>query len=206
MSRECTIVSLVPTLIEEYKPGIYPGFFQIQPCKNDIPQLLYVGESVYHVEIDEDRTITVKCSPEDIAQSLIYDYISSCLAYSEEDDAIPGIFWKSGKIELGELLTKYDKDLINAKASQVKWFNKLVAMADDDWERTRQHKTISDIQRYAAKYLNLERPWIILSKTEGLIKCPACKTLIVSDAIVCATCKCIINLKAWESMKFAEVR
>jgi len=97
---KATLISVVPFPIQEFKPGIYPGFFEVSACNNDIPQLLTIGDSIYHVEIDENRTITVKCPSEDIAKSIIDDHVTSNLAYSAEEDAAPGFFWKPGEHDL----------------------------------------------------------------------------------------------------------
>jgi len=80
-------------------------------------------------------------------------------------------------------------------------------MADDDWEKSRQHKFISDIQRYAAKSLKLVRPWIISTITDqGLIKCVACQSNIDSKAIICPNCRCIIDMDKYKTLQFAEVK
>lgn len=202
---QATLVSLVPFPINEWKPGIYPGFFEIPASKNDIPQLLTIGDSVYHVEIDENRSITVKCQAEEIARSVVDDYVISNLQYSAEDDAAPGFFWKSGKHDLGSILKNFQDDVKLAKERQRRWFVRLVKLADDDWERSRQHKAISDIQRYAAKALTLERPWIIKPQEgeNGLVKCIACQSLILSEAVVCPNCKMIRDEEKWKTFKFA---
>lgn len=206
-----TLVSIVPFPIAEFKPGIYPGFFQIPAARSsELPEILVVGESVYHVEIDENRTITVKCTPEDVAKSIVDDYIISNLAYTSktetEDVAAPGVTWFPGKLNIGDIISKYSKALVELKEQQDRWFKKLIRIADDDWEKTRQHKFISDMQRFAAKSLNLERPWVISPKHEsGSTKCLACQSLISVEAIICPSCKMIINMEKYKKLQFAEV-
>lgn len=206
--NNATLISIVPFPIAEFKPGIYPGFFEISASRDEVPEVLVIGESVYHVELDESRTITVKCLADDIAKSIVDDYVVSNLAYSEEDDAAPGIMWVSGKLSRGEILSRFSEAIDNLKGRQRRWFMKLVQMADDDWEKTRQHKAISDMQRYAAKSLRLERPWIIAPSkdNEGMIKCPACQSFISSLAIVCAQCRCVINMEKWKTLQFADTK
>lgn len=202
-----TLISIVPFPIAEFKPGIYPGFFEISASKNELPEVLVIGESIYHVEIDENRTITVKCPSEDIARSVVDDYITSNLAYSADDNAAPGLFWKPGEWNLSKILDGLKNELQEVKARQRRWFIKLVQLADDDWEKTQQHKFISDMQRHACKSLGLERPWIIIPKTtEGLTKCVACQSIISVDAVICPNCRCILNKSKYESMKFVEVK
>jgi|SRR6185503_15822316 len=203
-----TLISIVPFPISEFKPGIYPGNFELKASKDNIPEVLVIGESVYHVELDENRTITVKCTSEDIAKSVVDDCIISTLAYSAEDEAVPGFFWKPGEHSSRDIINKFAGELEYYIKTQTRWFSKLVQLADDDWEKSRQHKFISDIQRYAAKALGLERPWIIVTKVanEGQIKCPACQVSINSEAIVCQNCRCIINMDKYKTLQFIEVK
>lgn len=201
-----TVISLVPFPISEFKPGIYPGFFEVGACNNQVPQLLVVGDSMYHVEIDENRTISVKCPSDDIAKSIVEDYLVANLAYSPEEDVAPGIFWKPGVYDIMGIQTKFEADLKYHRDRQNRWFKKLVEMGDDDWEKTRQHKAISDVQRYAAKALKLSRPWIIpvVADQAAIIRCPACKAGIDPEAIVCQFCRCIINMDQYKKLQFAQ--
>lgn len=201
-----TLISIVPFKIQEFKPGIYPGFFELAPCKNNVPEILNIQDSVYHVEIDENRTITVKCQAEDIAKSLVSDYVVSNLQYSIEANAAPGFMWKPGKLSVNDVLMKFGDDLAALRVTQMNWFSRLVQLADDDWEKSRQHKFISDMQRFAAKALGLDKPWIITPQTIELRteKCPACQTLVMPEAIVCSQCRCVLNFEKYEKLKFAE--
>lgn len=204
-----TLVSIVPFPLREVKPGIYPGIFEVPAAKNNFPELLVIKDSIYHVEIDENRTITVTCQSENVARSVVNDYISSNLAFSVEDNSLPGLFWIPGEINVTDVMVKHTERLEQAKESQYNWFKKLVQLADDDWEKTRQHRFVSDMQRHAARALQLNRPWLINAAvpppSEGTIKCVACQSVIPSTAIICAHCKCIINMDKWKELKFAEV-
>ena len=205
-----TVISVVPFEIIENKPGIYPGTFTVPASKDEVPQVLNVGESIYFVETSEPgRSITVRCSPNEVARSIVEDYLSSNLAYSSELQAAPGVFWVMGKFSQTEILTKFSKEIETAKKWQLNWFRRLVEMADDDWEKTRQHRTISDMQRFACKAMGLNRPWIIAQQeTYGQTiaqysKCPACQSNVLKEAIVCSSCRCILNIDKYKSMKFA---
>lgn len=206
-----TIVSIVPFVIEEDKPGIYPGHFVIPASVDESPQFLHVGESIYHVEVDEDRTVTVKCPPTEMARSLVEDYVKATLAYDERLEAQPGIFWMFGKISKMDLMNNNDllERLETAKRQQYNWFKRLIEMADDDWEKTRQHRSISDTQRYAAKALKQDRPWIVsldsIAKqvVDNSASCPVCKSRISTEAIVCPQCKAILKLEEHKKFQFA---
>lgn len=204
LERVATVVSIVPFKLDEFKPGIYPGQFVIPGAKDGVPEILEVGESIYFVEIDEDRTITVRCPADDVAKAIVNDYVISSLAYSTDKDAAPGIFWVPGRYDLTGILTNFSHELEAAKGRQDRWFRELVQMADDDWEKSRQHKFISDIQRFAAKSLKLERPWIINPKIEvNVDRCFACFSVIQPEAVICPFCKAVLNMEKYKTIQFA---
>lgn len=201
-----TLVSIVPFPIAEMKPGIYPGFFELPASRNNNPECLVIGDSKFFVEIDENRTITVWVPSDKLAQSVVNDYITSNLAYSQEKNAAPGFFWVEGELTSEDIVKKFSTTLLEqAKRRQSNWFEELVKMADDDWEKTRQHKFISDMQRHAAKSMKLERPWLITPNIDsGLVACIACQSLISPNAIICPSCKMIINMEKYKQLQFAE--
>src|SRR5438132_14196669 len=102
-------------------------------------------------------------------------------------------------------MNRFSDDLEILWTQQKNWFIKLIKLADDDWEKTRQHKFISDMQRYAAKAVGLERPWIIkpmMLEDNKVIKCLACQSPISPLAIVCPNCKFILDKEKFESLQF----
>jgi len=209
MSRQeriATIVSLVPFPITEWKPGIYPGYFEIPAAKKDDFELFYVGDSCFWVEISEDRSIKVKCPADDVANSVVNDYLVSNLEYNVEKDSMPGVFWKLGRYTREEIKKEFILDLELARTRQNNWFLALIKLADDDWTKTHQHRSITDMQRYAAKSLNLDKDWLVAPKVEGsdFQRCIACTNLVPKEAIVCPQCRCILNKKKYDELKFAE--
>jgi hypothetical protein len=206
-----TVISIVPFPIQEHKPGIYPGDFTIPASKLNEPVVLHLGESVYYVEVDENRSLPVHSSPREMARSLVEDYVTSNLAYNPGDNAGPGVIWKDGMLSASDFKLKFPKELEELIQKQWNWFIKLVKMADDDYEKTRRHQSISDMQRYAAKALNLDKPWIISQPSEQSIlqhsdtmRCAACQSFISKVAIICPQCKMIINEEKWKTLKFAQ--
>ena len=188
-----SVISIVPFPIEEMKPGLYPGNFEIKSSIDNIPEILHVGESVYHVEVDAGRSITVTVPSHRIAESIVNDFLSSQLAVrsGEINECGPGIFWKFGKYSMERILLECAGELESARQRQHKWFTRLVEMADDDWEKLRQHRAITDMQRKAAKFLSLERPWLVAPITPinavALVSqdCPACGSIIRQGIILC---------------------
>jgi hypothetical protein len=203
---KATIVSIVPFPIHETKPGIYPGTFKIDAAKNGKPEVLTVGESQFYVQIDAHRSIVVKCPPHDIAKAVVDDYVKSTLQYSDEKNSAPGVFWVMGEYSTSRVVRELSKELDNLRKRQDNWFLALVRLADDDWEKTRQHKMISDTQRYAARSLGLKRPWLIDTPTniQEMINCVVCQSSINALAIVCPSCKCILKPEQYGKFSFTD--
>jgi hypothetical protein len=204
---KATIVSFVPFPITEEKPGVYPGYFHIPPCRDvDIPNLLVIGDSKYHVEIDADRTVTVPCPAPDMARSIVNDYLISNLEYSVEHESMPAIFWVEGERTWEQIQKNNAEQIVQVRQYQLNWFRRLVTLADDDWERTRQHRAITDTQRHAARALGLSRPWIIPTTAERETKkfCIACRSEVHPEAVVCQNCRAILNIVEYSKLQFSK--
>ena len=202
----CTIVSIVPFLISEFKPGIYPGRFVIQPCLDyNKPEILEVGTSVYFIpQFNGDEEMpahVVKTSCKEIATAVIKDYLSAQMDVNE--DCKPGLTFVSGRINPLEFSTKNAVAFLKLKRDQSSWFSKLVQRADNDWNKYKHHKVISENQRFACRALNLEREWLTPVYTEVATKCPACLQNCLPNAIVCANCRCILKSEEYKKLSFA---
>lgn len=197
---KCTVVSLLPYPLREVKPGLFPGEFAIPACLNEKPGILHVDRSRHDVYLDEKRgSIPVWTPSDEIARALIYDYRTSCLAV--EEDAIPGLFWLEGEKSLKDIGVAHVKELNDHQKKQENWFERLVKLADDDWERLHKHSAISNLQRLAAKSLNLERPWIVVKPSETR-KCPACRTTVEFGAVICSACHCVLDAEGYKKLTF----
>lgn len=200
VSLKATIVSIVPFESPERKPGLYPGYFLIPASPDGEPQVLVIGNSVHNVYLDDVRgSLQIRTSSYEIAAAIVYDYCSSQLAVDEGSK--PGIFWVPGEVTAKEVKIKYPQELQQARDLQKHWFLALVRIADDDWARYHQHKSISDFQRFAAKSLNLEREWLLVSMDTS--QCPACKNAVPVGAVVCPNCKCVLDKEAHKDLVFA---
>lgn len=199
-SVKSTVVSVVPFEIEERKPGLYPGYFKVPAAVDGEPQVLVIDNAVHYVYLDETRgSLQVRVPSYEIAASIVNDYCGSQLAV--EVDGKPGIFWVTGEVAAKDVKTKYPRELMQARELQKRWFLALVKIADDDWARYHQHKSISDFQRYAARSLNLDREWLLAPET--IAQCPACKNNVPVGAIVCPNCRCVIDKEAHKTLVFA---
>lgn len=189
---DITVVSLLPYAIEELKPGLIPESYRIPEAKNGKPGVLHIKDAKENLYVRDGKTFPITHSAEEVANSVVNDY---CLAMIEAgSDAKPALFWVLGKWSPEEIITKFKTELDLARQIQNRWFMKLIRLADDDWEHTKQHRMITDLQRHAARSLGLlTKPWMQNIEPEEFVRCPACSTLVNTQAAICPNCKHITN-------------
>lgn len=193
-----TVVSVTPFTVKYEPPGIYPGVFEIPPAKDGDFEILHVnGDHVHYIYVGEGRSISVKLDPNDIAAAIVRDFCMPQLAY--DVDSHPGLFWVSENLTKLDVESKYKTRLQEVREKQTRWFKKLVMLADDDWAKNHQHKSISDLQRFAAKSLKLNRDWIATIET-NLIQCPFCTKEVPNNAIKCPNCLEIVKPEEYKKL------
>lgn len=189
---DITVVSFLPWALNELKPGIIPESYYIPPAINGIPGVLHVKDARANIYIRDGKTLPVTCPAEEIANALVDDYWKAQLQAS--DEARPAMFWVVGKFSPEEVMTKFSKEITEAKKKQNVWFMRLVRLADDDWVRFGQHRMITDLQRYAAQSLGqINKPWMKDLEPSEFVKCPACSTLVDVKAALCSNCGFVTN-------------
>lgn len=206
VAQKSTLVSLVPFPIVEEKPGLIPGHFEIEASTDGKPRVTHIGECTHYVWIDEVRgSLRVRNPSYLVAKSLVNDYISSQLEVGP--DAHPALFWLPDVWVPAQVEEKHGDMLIEMGRRQVEWFIRLVRLADDDWQRTRQHYAISDLQRYAARALDpdnkMARPWVFVNQEQTAPVpetqlCPVCGSDIPRGVIVCRYCHAVLDAKRYK--------
>jgi len=191
---KATVVNFLPYVISEKKPGLIPEDFLIPLSDGLIPALLVVSDvrcPIYRG--GEQPPFNMTIPGEQLANSIVNDYISSQMGYDENSH--PAVFWVLGEFtDPKEILTRFKNEIAKAKKKQNNWFHSLVKAADDIWQRYRQHKMITDTQRFAARAMGAtNKEWYSSPEPVALITCPACKTLVEGNAIVCKNCKVVLN-------------
>lgn len=182
-----------------------PEQYVIPKAPKDDFSILVISDSRWWLHIDEVRPqIQIRVTVDELAESIINDYRTSCYKYSP--GVGPGLFYVDGrirdkkvaKIEFAELFSK-------AKTEQTAWFEALIKDADDNWQRYRRHTAIMDIQRFACEYLGLEREWSFTGKVDQSTfkNCPACMTTVPIAAVICSSCKCILDPDRIKQFAFA---
>lgn len=201
---KATIVSLVPWKIREQKP-LNPSTYEIEAA--DISRgevkVLVIDDGQFPLRIDENRVFPVPVPSDKLAESIINDYVDAFLGVGV--DKRPGLFWVAGEFTAEEVKKKFSNEILEATRKQANWFKKLIELADDDWKRYGQHRSISDIQRAAAKLLNQERPWLMtITEADMVMKqCPACKSKVLPGAAICSMCRAIVDKEAYNKIEFA---
>ena len=183
------IGSIYPFTVEEYKPGLYPSTYKIKGTKdNKSPTILEVKDAHYYIQTDNNISQKIPVSANDLAKSIVTDFITGCLGISHE--AYPGIF-----------IFNNDKDTDKARDAQNKWFKVLIEKADADWGIAARPGSINKIQRYAAKALGVEREWTVEASDTPKF-CPACTKSVTIGAVVCMNCQCILDPVAYAKLSF----
>lgn len=201
-----TIISIFPhQLPPERKPGLNPSEFAIPRGSYDNPQGLIITDNVfYNVDPDilsdaKDRQlIRVPVKPMELAQSIIQDYVNGLVFVDSE--GMPGLFPVKGDfIKSEEIKERFIEQIKEMDHVQRVWFHRLVDDANDIYSKSKNGNAISDLQRTAAKYLDIEADW--LRKEIQPSRCPYCKSPINEGAIVCTTCNQILNELEYDKIK-----
>ena len=193
-----TIVNGLPMDVNESKPGfddpfIVPGRgidqFSVTHIR-DTACLLYTGDG---------DNIKFPVTGFDVAKSICRDYALSL--YGAEEDIRPFLLALEGEFDEEEVEEKFGSVIFAAREMHERWLKRLVMFADDDWGRFKNHQMISDLQRFAARELGLEREWMTVVES-GLI-CPACMTGYKPGQVICANCRFVLDKDKYKLMDFA---
>ena len=197
-----TLVNIMPWPITEKKPAVNPGEFRLDPGSVKEPTLFVIKKAQIRMMDQDYRFYAMDIPLDTVAKSVVDNYNQTLVGF-EHEVAVPGFFWVEGEFEDVEALKKkHYKTILTAEKRMVEWFKRLVRMADDDWAVLPQHQHISDLQRTAARYVNVDRPWLSADVSESS-RCPACRTIVSTLAAVCFACKAILNAEAHAKIKFA---
>ena len=166
---------------------------------------VYIKDNSYALYLDNERGNRIIPEPVSIfAEAVVNDFIISQIEIDAPSNAFPGIFWLYNHLSRDQIKKEHTTKLANAIENQTRWFQRLVRRADSDWQMFHQHNVIADVQRLAARYLNLEREWVHALADMGNDRCPACSSVLMSPPpVVCPTCQCILDSERYSKLKFA---
>lgn len=212
---KCTIVSVYPKFILDYKPTAFPQSHRIEGAEDNDFTILVVEAASWYKEMEEGQPwLEIPIPSTEVARAFIQDWVNGLPEYIPET-AAPGVFFVLGaydKVSIKKYVnpeTKetFDQMLAKANVRQREWFRRIVEMSDKDWARTNGNpRSVGDIARLGAEKLGLtEKPWIKDYQTVAKTNCQACGQLVNPAFPICPNCKAIINeVKAKElGIKFA---
>ena len=188
MSLDSTVISLVPFEIKAHKPGLFPPHFYIEASDMKTPKLLHVGTCSHFLYLDETRGSVRVPDPSDIvARAIVDDWVNSQL--SIDDEARPALFYVPEKLSLEQVEQKFRLDIMRFLLKQKKWFLNISMLADNDWNRYKQHNVISDFQRKCADYISWnpqEHAWMNPLTTMSSNACPFCGISVANGLSICS--------------------
>lgn len=199
-----SVISILPYEIRESKPNLYPGNFTIPAGNVLAPGVLSVAVSRFYIPMAFGAPSMTAHSPAyEVARSIVNDYVGALLGAGE--DMRPGIFvvdkrYKSSEEAKADLINELPKHL----EAQRKWFFSLVNMADQDFRKHGRIDAVSDLQKLAAKELNIrDRPWLQDITQLSINNCPACFAPVNALAAICGSCRYVLDEAKYAKMKFA---
>lgn len=201
MSNHYTVVSVCNFQVgPEYKSGVFPSTYTIPPAEDGSYSTLRIEEGFHDIPQLDYKTIRVPVSPKEIANSVVNDYRRDSLEVS--DGAMPGLFCVEGDFS-PNTNEAHEELLSQAVGQHTNWTQRLIRMGDSNWNVKKDHRQITDIIRSAADYLHVQREWNSKMRPDDFSKCPACRTLIDSEAAICAHCGAVVDATKAESFVFA---
>lgn len=221
-----TIVSIYPMEVVERKSShLSPSEVRIPACatKNgvgypDIPPVcVLIKDAKTRFYRMEGEWMEVDVIAFDFARSVVHDYNSSLIDIQKDPDnpVGPGIFAIDGSYDREEFIRKdgfdpnraalwvkkeFPEALAKAQSSQDEWYKRLVNRADVEFNRTRNSRAVSDLHKFAARRLGVEKEWSKNALNVDVIKCPACRLSIDPLALICPNCKTVINKAALDAL------
>ena len=189
-----TVVNYYGKRLREIKPSVIPEEYIVPKYdeRTKLPGILVVHDAKTILRKAETPDFPVPIPAEELAKDIIEGFTVSQLDYSDETK--PAIFWVPGIIAALEVDKKYPQEVAEAKKKQLAWAMKLIHRADDDWAKFKQHRAITDTQRWAATYLHMtNKEWMVDPVPIEQIKCPACGSFVESTVAKCRACGYITN-------------
>lgn len=188
-----TIFSIVPFEVREFKPGLYPGTFNIPACRDEKePQILEVGPSEYLMMVagrkEGQRIITPSYI---IADSIVKDFFDGQLWTTPEER--PGLCWVQGKVSLTQFKGLHKEIYERIKRQQKAWFIRICKQTDNEWRKNHNYRVASDQAKFAAHYLGLDPEWLHVEEIGGFVKCPACNVVNDPQNVVCTGCSALLT-------------
>ena len=203
---DATLVSLVPREIREFKPGLTEPHVTIPAAPLNDFVTLHIKDNSYALYLDNERGSRLIPEPVSVfADAIVNDFIIAQIEIDAPTNSFPGLFWVYNKQSRDDIKKTHGALLAQNIQNQIRWFQRLVRRADSDWQMFHQHNVIADVQRLAARHLNLEREWVHATVDMGNDRCPACSSVLMRPVpVICPTCQCILDKERYDKLAFAK--
>jgi len=201
---KATIVSLVPFPVSRSFPGCVPESFTVPASLDkETPAIFIMPDVKFSIYVDSDRPpIKQTADALQAANSLCHDFKMGQFLV-DLGTCEPGLFAVEGEHDVESIRKNFPGELARAYRNQTEWFKKNVSHADDLWQRFRRRSMISNLCVDAARWLGLNREWIIDNEIDAAaIKCPVCFSTVNANAAVCGSCRAILRPEALENIQF----
>lgn len=199
-----TVVNYTPFEFREQKPSQIPQehFIPAAMDNDRLPGILHVHPThsrLYMPLIEHPFMVPV--SSEALAKDLVRSLISAFILY-EENVAEPAIFVLPGFHAAREVKAKFPNEVEAAFTRQNLWKIRMVKEADDSWQKFRQHRAITDLQRWAAKTLGMKKEWSEVSASTPLEldPCKFCGHPTLKGIAVCPNCKNVLDTNLFKQL------
>jgi hypothetical protein len=181
-TQQPDVVALVNISTEKWPPRhrTYFGSLSIRtPESPETFAITPIRGCLGVMDLGDKRTMEYRITAREIAEDIARE-----LNGDSGEGSYHGVF-----VAAGDLPT--DSELADARHRLQEFHRRLVAAADLEWERTKNPMFITDLERRAARQLNLEKPWLYDPKP--LADCPVCAEKIKHGVAVCRSCGAILD-------------
>lgn len=181
-AQSADIVALVNISTEKWPPRqrTYFGSLDVRsPQSGEAFAITPIRGCMGVMDLGDKRTMEYRITAREIAEDIAREINSD-----SGEGSYHGVF-----VAAGEMPT--DNELADARHRLQEFHRRLVAAADLEWERTHNPMFITDLERRAARQLNVEKPW--LYDPRPLADCPVCAEKIKHGVAVCKSCGAILD-------------
>jgi hypothetical protein len=181
-AKSVDIVALVNISNEKWPPRYrtYFGSLDIQsPRAGEMFAVTPIRGCTGVMDLGDKRTMEYRITAREVAEDIAREVNGD-----SGDGSFHGVFVAGGEVPTVE-------ELADARERLTDFQRRLVAAADLEWERTHNPMFITDLERRAARQLNLEKPWLYDPKP--MAECPVCAEKIKHGVAVCRSCGAILD-------------
>lgn len=203
---KATIVSIFPYEIFQRHVKMMPSATRIPACEDEnLPVCHVLGSYSYDRYVLDGKSIRVPVTAFNQANGIVRTFKKSIFYGHRSEGRIPGVEVFDGEISTARFIKEYADKHAEMIESQLKWYNALIELADNDWSIKEDKRFITRLQVDAARRLKLDKPWAKDAVSERRTQCTFCYGHIHPEAAICIHCKNIVNIEKYNAMMGGEI-